>query len=71
MEAGTDVTEARMLSYNDNYIQIYSNSWGPADTGFIVGGPGELASKNFKQQTAEVRIENPTLPLDYERVSPS
>ena len=36
----TDSHEADALGYRNDYIMIYSNSWGPLDTGFIVDGPG-------------------------------
>ena len=38
----TDDEEALALSFNQNYIDIYSNSWGPGDIGFEVDGPGNL-----------------------------
>ena len=44
-ETSSDAVEASALGYKDNHIDIYSNSWGPADSGFIVDGPGPLAKK--------------------------
>ncbi len=38
----TDSIEASSLGYKNNYIQVYSNSWGPNDKGFIVEKPGIL-----------------------------
>lgn len=38
----TDAAEASALGYQMNHIQIYSNSWGPYDNGFVVDGPGPL-----------------------------
>ena len=38
----TDATEASALGYKMHHIQIYSNSWGPHDYGFLVEGPGPL-----------------------------
>ena len=38
----TDATEASTLGYKMHHIQIYSNSWGPYDYGFLVEGPGLL-----------------------------
>ena len=35
----TDITEANALSFNNSHVDIYSNSWGPVDNGFTVGGP--------------------------------
>ncbi|XP_075711016.1 proprotein convertase subtilisin/kexin type 4 [Rhinoderma darwinii] len=43
----TDVLEARSLSLNSQYIDIYSASWGPADDGKTVEGPGILAMEAF------------------------
>lgn len=37
--------EGAALSYNRNYIQVYSNSWGPNDDGATVAGPKGLASQ--------------------------
>ncbi len=41
----TDLVEATALSYNRDYIDIYSASWGPDDDGKTVDGPGYLALK--------------------------
>lgn len=43
----TDAVEARSLSLNSQYIDIYSASWGPDDDGRTVDGPGELATEAF------------------------
>lgn len=32
-DGSTDTREAKVLKYARNYVSIYSNSWGPADTG--------------------------------------
>ena len=57
LSAVSDLTHVKMLSHKDNYIQVYSNSWGPAELmGFVVGGPGQLARKNFKIQTTKVKL---------------
>uniref|UniRef100_A0AAY4DIR2 P/Homo B domain-containing protein n=1 Tax=Denticeps clupeoides TaxID=299321 RepID=A0AAY4DIR2_9TELE len=39
----TDMLEAQSLSLQQNYIDIYSSSWGPDDDGKTVDGPGPLA----------------------------
>uniref|UniRef100_A0A0V0J8S6 Proprotein convertase subtilisin/kexin type 5 n=1 Tax=Schistocephalus solidus TaxID=70667 RepID=A0A0V0J8S6_SCHSO len=44
----TDRVEAEALSHQRNYIDIYSGSWGPDDTGVIYEGPGTLASDAFQ-----------------------
>lgn len=41
----TDILEARALSFNRDYVDIYSASWGPDDNGMVVDGPGVLASQ--------------------------
>ena len=38
----TDAQDATALNYRLDGIDIYSNSWGPLDTGYSVGGPGTL-----------------------------
>ncbi|VDK21054.1 unnamed protein product [Taenia asiatica] len=43
----TDRVEAESLNFNQNYIDIYSGSWGPDDTGHIYEGPGRMASEAF------------------------
>ncbi|XP_053341402.1 proprotein convertase subtilisin/kexin type 5 [Clarias gariepinus] len=39
----TDMVEAKSLSLRQQYIDIYSSSWGPEDDGKTVDGPGRLA----------------------------
>ncbi|XP_017052403.1 furin-like protease 1, isoforms 1/1-X/2 isoform X1 [Drosophila ficusphila] len=51
----TDAVEARSLSLNPQYIDIYSASWGPDDDGKTVDGPGELASRAFIEGTTKGR----------------
>ena len=41
----TDLTEAMALSHELQHISIFSNSWGPADTGYTLGKPGILTRK--------------------------
>lgn len=43
----TDRLEAEALSFNSNYIDIFSASWGPLDDGKTVDGPGLLSTKAF------------------------
>ena len=48
-EATTDLNEAKALSNARDIIDIYSNGWGPSDTGSEVTGPRtvtKLAMKN-------------------------
>ena len=43
-----DFDESQALSYENDYIDIYSNSWGPSDTGGILDGPGPLMTAAFE-----------------------
>ena len=44
---GSDITESLGLGHMNNYIKVYSNSWGPSDLGFRVGGPGRLTKQTL------------------------
>jgi hypothetical protein len=50
----SDSVEASSLSYNPNYIDIYSNSWGPNDDGATVEGPGPLTQKALLDGVTQV-----------------
>lgn len=50
----TDSIEAHSLSFNMNYIDIYSASWGPEDLGNDLDGPGILAKKAFVEGVTKV-----------------
>lgn len=54
----TDVVEAQSLSINNQYIHIYSASWGPEDDGKTVDGPAKLAKEAFLQGVNEVSLLN-------------
>ena len=54
----TDDMEAKALSFNGNYIDIYSNSWGPGDLGFEVDGPGNLTQSVLEKGANEVCSRN-------------
>jgi len=41
----TDILEGSALSFQSNYIDIYSNCWGPKDDGKTFGKPGALAQE--------------------------
>ena len=56
LSSASDLTEALSLGYKNNYIHIYSNSWGPLDKGFIVSGPGHLAERALESGVAQVRL---------------
>ena len=42
--AGTDMNEASSLTFANDIVDIYSNSWGPRDSGSVVDGPGMLTT---------------------------
>ncbi len=46
--------EAEALSWRNDVIDIYSNSWGPDDSGRVVSGPGDLLKMTLKQSVTEV-----------------
>ena len=50
----TDIAEAKALGHEDDIIEIYSNSWGPPDVGFIVAGPDILAKRTFEMGAQKV-----------------
>ena len=52
----TDAQEASAESHQRNAIDIYSNSWGPADYGYVVGGPKTLILTALKEGTQFVRL---------------
>ena len=52
----TDVEDARALSHENDIIDIYSNSWGPFDGGFVVEGPLTLAQMTLEQGAREVNL---------------
>ena len=43
----TDAIEAKALGLNQDFIDIYSASWGPDDDGRTVDGPGSLTVQSF------------------------
>ena len=50
----TDAQEASALGYHDYHIDVYSNSWGPSDFGFVVSGPGPLVQNTLRMGVTEV-----------------
>ena len=51
----TDVLEGSALSFQSNYIDVYSNCWGPKDDGKTFGKPGKLAQEALKQGALKVK----------------
>ncbi len=50
----TDDKEAEALKFNRDYIDIYSNSWGPDDKGFEVEGPGNKTQTVLEEGALKV-----------------
>ena len=48
------MNEARSLSYKRDIVDIYSNSWGPHDSGSSVDGPSHLTSLALERGVKEV-----------------
>ena len=51
----TDALEAGALSWMNDDIDIYNNSWGPADDGFTLEGPGPLTLTAWADSAANGR----------------
>ena len=54
--ANSDMNEERSLTYENGITDIYSNSWGPSDNGYIVDGPGRLTKLAFQNGVRQVSI---------------
>ena len=50
----TDVLEGSALSFQSDYIDVYSNCWGPKDDGKTCGKPGKLAQEALTQGALKV-----------------
>ena len=50
----TDAVESSALGYQYNYVDVYSNSWGPPDNGYYVRGPGYLTSNTLENGVTRV-----------------
>ena len=54
--ANSDMNEASSLTFENDIVDIYSNSWGPSDSGAIVQGPGELTRLALQSGADNVKI---------------
>ena len=52
--ATTDMNEASSLTYENDIVDIYSNSWGPFDSGNVVSGPGPLTQLALETGASQV-----------------
>ena len=57
----TDLMESSMLTYQPDYISIYSCSWGPSDSGFVVAGPWKYTQYALQQGATQVYYNTYTL----------
>ena len=54
-ESRTDMEEEEALLHSLDIVDVYSNSWGPADGGRTVKGPGNLVKQAFEMGVNDVR----------------
>ena len=54
---GTDINEARSLTYANSIVDIYSNSWGPRDDGVTIDGPGYFTRSALQSGANEVCVQ--------------
>ena len=50
----TDLLEAEAINYNNQYIDIYSASWGPTDDGKTLEGPHRYCSRAMEEGVTTV-----------------
>ena len=50
----TDALKAKGLGYRQDYVDIYSNSWGPDDSGSEVADAGVMTKEVLKQGALKV-----------------
>ena len=55
--SSTDVDESKSLGYKSQTVDIYSNSWGPSDSGSNVGGPGTLTALTLENGVKKVPVQ--------------
>ena len=54
----TDALEASSLGFQLQYVDVFSNCWGPKDDGKTFGKPGPLAAKALKRGAESVNTAN-------------
>ena len=50
----TDVLEAEAVTFNNQYVDIYSASWGPTDDGRTMEGPHHYCQQALQQGISKV-----------------
>ena len=51
----TDLVESQSIRHAQDYIDIYSISWGPEDDGVTLDGPGRLTKQALELGAKKVR----------------
>ena len=54
IEGYTDAIKAKGISFRQNYVDIYSCSWGPTDYGYEVAEAGVMTEAALKQGALQV-----------------
>jgi len=54
-DGSTDTREAKVLKYALNYVCIYSNSWGPADTGTFMEHLTDFVKRSLSKGIHQVK----------------
>ena len=54
----TDLLESRSLLYNNQYVDIYSSSWGPKDNGSVMDGPHRYTRKALENGAKKVNSDD-------------
>lgn len=52
----SDIDIAIALTYRNDIVEIYSNSWGPIDDGSTVGGPGLMLQMVLQNAVEQVIV---------------
>jgi len=52
----TDLLEAEAVTYNNQYVDIYSASWGPTDDGKTIEGPHRYCEHALREGVTKVII---------------
>lgn len=58
LNSSSDVIESSALGHQNHYIDIYSNSWGPSDSGYTVDGPGEFLTNTLENGVTRVSLQS-------------
>jgi len=56
----TDLLEAEAITYNNQYVDIYSASWGPTDDGRTMEGPHRYCRRALREGVTKVHTHTHT-----------